>query len=903
MTTVADLRAGAQSGQQRPSGQQGASASEPTAIQFKMPRQSDIAPAPAQDTSQPGSISSLENLLQSIMTRLDEIDRRYGQALNRLNQRLNDLSERALSARAGTPESSGTTLDRLHHEATSLAAQVSEAGSAREAAARNFYELQPGGSVNDDNPCSGFGSGALRDDVTNVSQRLERSLATNAPASEFDALSRRMDELGQRFDSALSNSQGAESLQAIEAQLNALTAGFNEARQNYARISTIEENVERLIQWAQSGNLHQGHNDDARLSAIEQTLQALERNAREMDTRTVGTLEAMNNALHLIAARNGETGSQSVPRSHKKTIAPQNRADPPHAASHSSEPESEIRIEERYASESSPIMTDDRIAALEAEIEANIPDYQPSTRVSGERTSQQPNAEGETESEFIESARRAAAAAAAQEPARKTQKVTDGIRNRLKKKTAPAAPHDPAKPRRLLYFASAGLLALSAGLLYVRLKSPTTDPQPPVPQQSLPDATQKRSQDSSGDSAPTPKPVSPKKEQSSLVPRDGMNGEQPHAAVPDDSQHEQPASAPQDEKPENITSRRAKLDFNVPLSTATFIASLPPEKTHAQLPGVSISIEEPARVPESHTASLPRRATPALVPPRAQNAPAAVLARPNRAPAPAPAFGKQTTNASDNIDSAPAESGDAPASGLLRTSAMPPARIGPNSLRVAAARGHPAAQFEVASRYAKGMGVPKDLKKAAEWYGRAAARGFAPGQYRLAALYERGHGVKKDISVARTWYRRAAELGNVRAMHNLAVLYTLSDGQKPDYMAARNWFSLAARHGLANSQFNLGILYESGLGTAKNIVEAYKWFSLAAKQGDTEAAKRREAVRPQLSARTLSAVETTISNWKGATPKDEANTSGPPRGGWQVTAPPADSPWTIRTTSSSRGTS
>jgi localization factor PodJL len=898
MTTVADLRAGAQSGQQRPSGQQGASASEPTAIQFKMPRQSDIAQAPAQDTPQPGPISSLENLLQGIMTRLDEIDRRYGQALNRLNQRLNDLSERALSARAGTPESSGTALDRLHHQATSLAAQVSEAGSAREAAARNYYELQPGGSANDDNPRSGFGSDALRDDVTHVSQRLERSLATTAPASEFDALSRRMDELGQRFNSALSNSQGAESLQAIEAQLNALTAGFNEARQNYARVSTIEENVERLIQWAQSGNLDRGQNDDARLSTIEQTLQALERNACEMDTRTVGTLEAMNDALHLIAARNGESDSQPVPRSDKKIIAPQKRADPPHAASHSSEPESEVRIEERYASESGPITTDDRIAALEAEIGASIPDYQPSTRVSGKRTSQQPNAEGETESEFIESARRAAAAAA-QEPARKSQKVTGGIRSRLKKKTAPTAPHDPDKPRRLLYFASAGLLALSAGLLYVRLKSPTPDPQPPVSQQSLPDAPQKRTQDSSGDSAPTPKPASPKKEQSSLVPRDGMDGEQPRGAVPDDSQREQPASAPPDEKRENIRPRRAKLDFSVPLSTATFLASLQPVKPREQLPGVSIFIKEPARVPASHTASLPRPATPALGPPRAQNAPAAALAQPMRAPA----SRRQTTNASDIINSAPAKSGDTPASGLLRTSAIPPARIGPNSLRVAAARGHPAAQFEVASRYAKGKGVPKDLKTAAEWYDRAAAQGFAPGQYRLAALYERGYGVKKDLSIARTWYRRAAELGNVRAMHNLAVLYTRSDGQKPDYMAARNWFSLAARHGLANSQFNLAILYEFGLGTAKNITEAYKWFSLAAKQGDTEAAKRREAVRPQLPARALSAVEKTISNWKGATPKDEANRIGPPRGGWQVTAPPAVSPWTIRTTSSSGRTS
>jgi localization factor PodJL len=200
---------------------------------------------------------------------------------------------------------------------------------------------------------------------------------------------------------------------------------------------------------------------------------------------------------------------------------------------------------------------------------------------------------------------------------------------------------------------------------------------------------------------------------------------------------------------------------------------------------------------------------------------------------------------------------------------------------MAAARGNPAAQVEVASRYAKGSGVTQNLKKALEWFGRAAAQGHAPAQYRLAALHERGKGVKKDIGMAQTWYRRAAELGNVRAMHNLAVLYTRPGGKGPDYVIAKNWFYRGASYGLADSQFNLGILYERGLGAPKNIAEAYKWFTLAARQGDNGAQKRRELIRPRLSANALSAVEQILKSWKATPVKQAANRTGQPKGGWQ----------------------
>jgi localization factor PodJL len=167
----------------------------------------------------------------------------------------------------------------------------------------------------------------------------------------------------------------------------------------------------------------------------------------------------------------------------------------------------------------------------------------------------------------------------------------------------------------------------------------------------------------------------------------------------------------------------------------------------------------------------------------------------------------------------------APSDAVARVAELPPAAVGPMSLRQAAAKGDPSAEFEVAARFAEGKGVEQDFRQAITWYQRAASRGFAPAQYRLATLYERGLGVKADTARARSWYARAAEQGNLKAMHNLAVLSAGRDQEAPDYATAAQWFTRAAAHGLADSQFNLAVLHESGIGVAKDLGAAYQWFA------------------------------------------------------------------------------
>ena len=66
------------------------------------------------------------------------------------------------------------------------------------------------------------------------------------------------------------------------------------------------------------------------------------------------------------------------------------------------------------------------------------------------------------------------------------------------------------------------------------------------------------------------------------------------------------------------------------------------------------------------------------------------------------------------------------------------------------------AQTYVGEIYEKGMGMPSDYAKAAEWYRKAADQGFVKAQSNLAYLYEQGLGVPKDPVQALNWYRKSS---------------------------------------------------------------------------------------------------------------------------------------------------
>ena len=221
----------------------------------------------------------------------------------------------------------------------------------------------------------------------------------------------------------------------------------------------------------------------------------------------------------------------------------------------------------------------------------------------------------------------------------------------------------------------------------------------------------------------------------------------------------------------------------------------------------------------------------------------------------------------------------------------------PVLLRNAAAKGQPAAEYEIGTRYVEGNGVPQNTDEGIRWLERAANAGLAPAHFRIGGLYEKGLGVKKSLETARRHYVIAADKGHAKAMHNLAVLFAEGAEGKPNYIAASQWFLRGAEHGVADSQYNLGILYARGIGIEQNLAESYKWFSLAALQGDHDAAKKRDDVGARLDAASLAKARSATQAFKPRPQPDDAIVVPSPPGGWdrpaaEKTAPATKKPRT-----------
>ncbi len=215
---------------------------------------------------------------------------------------------------------------------------------------------------------------------------------------------------------------------------------------------------------------------------------------------------------------------------------------------------------------------------------------------------------------------------------------------------------------------------------------------------------------------------------------------------------------------------------------------------------------------------------------------------------------------------------------------VPDAVAGP-MLRAAAAKGDPAAAYEIGSRYAEGRGTQVNYEEAIKWYGRSADKGVVLAMFRLGTLLEKGLGTKKDPEAARRYYLQAAEQGNAKAMHNLAVLDADGGGKGPNYKAAATWFKKAAERGVADSQYNLGILYARGIGLEQNLAESFKWFSLAATQGDADAGRKRDDIAKRLDQQSLAAAKLAIQTFTPERQPSDAISVSAPNGGWD--APPA----------------
>jgi TPR repeat protein len=97
--------------------------------------------------------------------------------------------------------------------------------------------------------------------------------------------------------------------------------------------------------------------------------------------------------------------------------------------------------------------------------------------------------------------------------------------------------------------------------------------------------------------------------------------------------------------------------------------------------------------------------------------------------------------------------------------------------------GNAEAQYQLASLYRSGRGVPLDETLAFKWMKAAAEHGHARAQFNLGAMYLAGRGVGRDIGQARTWLLKAKAQGYEDA--NL-LLSNLATRQPKELQTAPN---------------------------------------------------------------------------------------------------------------------
>lgn len=122
--------------------------------------------------------------------------------------------------------------------------------------------------------------------------------------------------------------------------------------------------------------------------------------------------------------------------------------------------------------------------------------------------------------------------------------------------------------------------------------------------------------------------------------------------------------------------------------------------------------------------------------------------------------------------------------------------LSPTELINQARAGNQQAQFFLAKRYQKGLGIAQNYQQAIQWYTTAAKQDIAPAQLNLAMMYIRGEGVQPNAQQARYWLEKAAKLGDNRASYTLAML----DEKERKLVDAYKWYDLAARDGMLSDQ-------------------------------------------------------------------------------------------------------
>jgi hypothetical protein len=157
-----------------------------------------------------------------------------------------------------------------------------------------------------------------------------------------------------------------------------------------------------------------------------------------------------------------------------------------------------------------------------------------------------------------------------------------------------------------------------------------------------------------------------------------------------------------------------------------------------------------------------------------------------------------------------------------------------------------------------------------------AEAGNPEAQFRLGDLYGGYAGESElgfDDNEMAKWYELAAKNGHRDAQMSYASLFLYGRARPQDMTQATFWYQKAAAQGDDMGQYNVAIAYEMGDGAPKDLKLAYTWAALAAWTGNPDPSsqrlyeRKRDELKPQLSAAELATAEAKIKEYQAKLPR------------------------------------
>jgi uncharacterized protein len=120
--------------------------------------------------------------------------------------------------------------------------------------------------------------------------------------------------------------------------------------------------------------------------------------------------------------------------------------------------------------------------------------------------------------------------------------------------------------------------------------------------------------------------------------------------------------------------------------------------------------------------------------------------------------------------------------------------------RKAAEDGEGRAQMKLASLLLQGQNATSNYGEVHRLCEKAASLKFSPGAYCMGQLYEQGLGVERDISKAAKWFSEAANMGLAIAAFRVGEMYWKGEGLQQDRISAYEFIYLASTSDLPEAR-------------------------------------------------------------------------------------------------------